>query len=107
MAEEKNTWGGARAGSGRKKGVSEEKIQAKIVNALKDYWNVNTEDEAMQRLIQEAMQYPSTIKYLLERLFGRPKIIVDQEITVHEGVSLSDQELLEQINNIANTIHEN
>jgi len=76
--------GGRTEGSGRKPKADEEKVNTIFVNALKTFYNVDTEDEAKQQLVHTLLTSQRGQIFISEHLFGKPKETVDNNITLNQ-----------------------
>lgn len=76
--------GGKTEGSGRKPKADEEKVNTIFVNALKTFYNVDTEDEAKQQLVHTLLTSQRGQIFISEHLFGKPKETVDNNITLNQ-----------------------
>jgi hypothetical protein len=76
--------GGKREGAGRKPVADEKKVTALIVEAIKQYHNVDTDDAAKIHFITTLYEHTRGQIFLAEHLFGKPKETIDQNVTVSD-----------------------
>lgn len=69
--------GGAIPGNGRKSKADEEKVNTLFANALKTFYNVETEYEAKEKLVHTLLQSQRGQIFVSEHLFGKPKETVE------------------------------
>lgn len=69
--------GGAIPGNGRKSKADEEKVNTLFANALKTFYNVDTEYEAKEKLVHTLLQSQRGQIFVSEHLFGKPKETVE------------------------------
>lgn len=75
--------GGKREGAGRKPVAEEKKVTALIVEAIKQYHNVDNDDEAKIRFITTLYEHTRGQIFLAEHLFGKPKETVETTHTIN------------------------
>ena len=69
--------GGAREGAGRKSVAEEKKVTALIVEAIKEYHNVDNDDDAKKHFITTLYEHTRGQIFLAEHLFGKPKETIE------------------------------
>ena len=74
--------GGKTEGAGRKPKVEEEKANFLMVNALKTFYKVDTDDKAKEALIHSLLETPRGQIFISEHLFGKP----EQKIDLHNNI---------------------
>tara|TARA_R110002051_G_scaffold320008_1_gene404746 strand:+ start:68 stop:352 length:285 start_codon:yes stop_codon:yes gene_type:complete len=82
--------GGKRKGAGRKSKADEEKVNNLFVNALKQLYNKDDDDEAKIDFIKELAESQRGQIFIAEHVFGKPKDTVDTKHTFVEGFSIKD-----------------
>jgi hypothetical protein len=75
--------GGATPNSGRKSKVEEDKVNFLMVNALKTFYKVDTDDKAKEKLIHALLETPRGQIFISEHLFGKP----EQRIDLNNNIS--------------------
>jgi hypothetical protein len=76
--------GGKTEGAGRKPKAEEQKVNAIFTNALKTFYNVETDEEAKQHLVHTLLTSQRGQIFVSEHLFGKPKETIDQTINVNQ-----------------------
>ena len=69
--------GGAIPGNGRKSKADEEKVNTLFANALKTFYNVETDYEAKEKLVHTLLESQRGQIFVSEHLFGKPKETVE------------------------------
>jgi len=69
--------GGAIAGSGRKPKADEQKVNAIFINAMKTFYNVETDDLAKEKLVHTLLDSQRGQIFISEHLFGKPKETIE------------------------------
>lgn len=82
--------GGAIPGNGRKSKADEEKVNTLFANALKTFYNVETEYEAKEKLVHTLLESQRGQIFVSEHLFGKPKETVE---TTHNLNNFNIKEL--------------
>jgi len=78
--EDKPKRGGAREGAGRKSVAEEQKVNNLFVNALKDLYKTDVEEEAKIKFIKDTLMDSQRGQlFIAEHIFGKPKDV--SEIT--------------------------
>ena len=75
--------GGAIPGNGRKSKADEEKVNTLFANALKTFYNVETEYEAKEKLVHTLLESQRGQIFVSEHLFGKPKETVETNLSVN------------------------
>ena len=77
--------GGARKGAGRKPKADEEKVALTFTTALKELYNVDTDDEAKSKFVKESLLKSQRGQlFIAEHLFGKPKETLDTTVTLND-----------------------
>lgn len=76
--------GGKTEGAGRKPKADEQKVNTIFTNALKTFYNVETDEEAKQHLVHTLLTSQRGQIFVSEHLFGKPKETIDQTINVNQ-----------------------
>tara|TARA_R110000796_G_scaffold160068_1_gene276844 strand:- start:353 stop:646 length:294 start_codon:yes stop_codon:yes gene_type:complete len=75
---EENKRGGAREGAGRKSVVEEQKANVIMMNALKELYNKDTDDEAKIHFVKEVLLESQRGQlFVAEHVFGKPKETIE------------------------------
>jgi hypothetical protein len=74
--------GGKIEGAGRKPKADEEKANQIMVNALKTFYNADTDDKAKEKLVHSLLETPRGQIFIAEHLFGKP----EQKIDLHNNI---------------------
>jgi hypothetical protein len=69
--------GGARPNAGRKSVEEEVKVKTILSNALKSFYEVDTDEEAKTKLVHTLMESQRGQIFISEHLFGKPKETVE------------------------------
>lgn len=101
-----NNHGGARPGSGPKKGNTQISRDT-LIEGLRKHYGTKNEETTLHALIADAMMVDSCVKYIIERIFGRPVMTIEAEVTHRDESTLSDVELMEAIRKLSMTVHQN
>ena len=76
--------GGKTPGAGRKTKADEEKVNNLFINALKSLYSVESDNEAKETFIKDTlMESQRGQLFIAEHLFGKPKEIIDQKVTLN------------------------
>jgi hypothetical protein len=71
------TRGGARPNAGRKSVEEEVKVKTILSNALKSFYEVDTDEESKSKLVHTLMESQRGQIFIAEHLFGKPKETVE------------------------------
>lgn len=83
MEEEKKR-GGAREGAGRKPVAEEQKVNSLFIEALKEMYKKDTDDEAKKTFVKDTlMESQRGQLFIAEHIFGKPKETVDQNVNIN------------------------
>ena len=83
MEEEKKR-GGARPNAGRKPVAEEQKVNTLFIEALKEMYNKDTDDEAKKTFVKDTlMESQRGQLFIAEHIFGKPKETVDQNVNIN------------------------
>jgi hypothetical protein len=75
---EENKRGGAREGAGRKSVVEEQKANVIMMNALKELYNKDTDDEAKIHFVKQVLLESQRGQlFVAEHVFGKPKETIE------------------------------
>ena len=97
MAEDKRKFNGGNKNAGRKPKADEEKVNNLFVNALKELYNKETEDEAKIHFIKNTLLESQRGQlFVAEHVFGKPKEIIE---TTHNVNNFDIKELFKFDNN--------
>jgi hypothetical protein len=87
--------GGARENAGRKPKADEEKVNQLFVNALKEMYSVETDDEAKKTFVKDTlMQTQRGQIFIAEHVFGKAPQEVKQTNLNIDATDLTDEEVL-------------
>jgi hypothetical protein len=86
--------GGKREGAGRKPVADEKKVTALIVEAIKEYHNVDNDDDAKKHFITTLYEHTRGQIFLAEHLFGKAPQEVKQTNLNIDATDLTDEEVL-------------
>lgn len=76
--------GGARQGAGRKSVAEEQKVNSLFVQALKEMYKKDTDEEAKIAFVKDTlMESQRGQLFIAEHIFGKPKEIVDQNVNIN------------------------
>lgn len=82
--ENESKRGGARAGAGRKSVAEEQKVNSLFVQALKEMYNTDTDDDAKKTFVKDTlMESQRGQLFIAEHIFGKPKETVDQNVNIN------------------------
>ena len=91
MAEDKRKFNGGNKNAGRKPKADEEKVNNLFVNALKELYNKETEDEAKIHFIKNTLLESQRGQlFVAEHIFGKPKETIE---TTHNVNNFDIKEL--------------
>lgn len=76
--------GGAMPGAGRKPKAEEQKVNTMFVNAMKTFYNVDTDDKAKEKLVHTLLESQRGQIFISEHLFGKPKETIDNNVTLND-----------------------
>lgn len=76
-------YGGKREGAGRKSKADEDKVKVIMVNALKSFYAVDTDDEAKKNLLHTLMESQRGQIFISEHIFGKPKETIDNNLSIN------------------------
>ena len=83
MKEEKKR-GGARPNAGRKPVAEEQKVNSLFIEALKEMYKSDTDDEAKKAFVKDTlMESQRGQLFIAEHIFGKPKETVDQNVNIN------------------------
>lgn len=77
MSDGRSNNGGARAGSGRKKGSGNNITRSFILEALKDQYKVKKDETAQKKFIKDIMNTERGKLFIAEHLFGKAPQQID------------------------------
>jgi len=102
--EVKSTRGGARENAGRKSVAEEQKVNTLFVDALKELYKANTDDEAKKKFIKETLMDSQRGQlFVAEHIFGK----APQEIK-NTNFNFEQKDLTpEEINSIKDALKDN
>lgn len=96
--------GGARQGAGRKPVAEEQKVNSLFVQALKEMYNTETDDEAKKIFVKETlMESQRGQLFIAEHIFGKAPQEIKQTNFNIEAKELTEEE----IKKIKNTLENN
>ena len=76
---------GNKLGKGRPTKVDEQKANTIFLNALKDLYNTEIDDDAKKTFVKKVlMESPRGQLFIAEHLFGKPKETVEQTLNINE-----------------------
>ena len=76
--------GGKREGAGRKPVAYEKKATSLIVEAIKEYHNVDNDDDAKKAFITTLYKHTRGQIFLAEHLFGKPKETIEATHNIND-----------------------
>lgn len=83
--EKKSNKGGARAGAGRKPVADEKKVNNIFIQALKELYNKETEDETKIAFVKNTlMESQRGQLFVAEHIFGKPKEVIEATHNVND-----------------------
>ena len=83
--EKKSNKGGARAGAGRKPVADEKKVNNIFIQALKELYNKDTEEETKIAFVKNTlMESQRGQLFVAEHIFGKPKEIVETTHNIND-----------------------
>lgn len=74
--------GGKTLGAGRKPKADEEKVNNLFINALKDLYHKDSDEDAKIHFIKVLLENQRGQLFVAEHLFGKPKETIDQNVTI-------------------------
>lgn len=90
----KSKRGGVRENAGRKSVAEEQKVNALFVDALKDLYKTNTDDEAKKKFIKETLMDSQRGQlFIAEHIFGKAPQEIKQTNFNFEQKDLTTQEI--------------
>jgi hypothetical protein len=76
---------GHKLGKGRPTKIDEQKANTIFLNALKDLYNTEIDDDAKETFVKKVlMESPRGQLFIAEHLFGKPKETVEQTLNINE-----------------------
>lgn len=75
---------GHKLSKGRPPKAEEEKVNTIFTNALKTFYNVETDEEAKQHLVHTLLTSQRGQIFVSEHLFGKPKETIDNNVSISE-----------------------
>jgi hypothetical protein len=76
---------GHKLSKGRPTKAQEAKAYEIMVNGLKVFYNVETEEEAKIQFLKETLMSSQRGQlFIAEHIFGKPKETIDQNVTLHD-----------------------
>jgi hypothetical protein len=101
--EVKSTRGGARENAGRKSVADEQKVNTLFVDALKELYKTNTDDEAKKKFIKETLMDSQRGQlFVAEHVFGKAPQEIKQTNFNIEAKDLDEKEILKIKNALDN-----
>ncbi len=83
--EKKSNKGGARVGAGRKPVADEKKVNNIFIQALKELYNKDTEEETKIAFVKNTlMESQRGQLFVAEHIFGKPKEIVETTHNIND-----------------------
>lgn len=83
--EKKTNKGGARAGAGRKPVADEKKVNNIFIQALKELYNKDTEDETKIAFVKNTlMESQRGQLFVAEHIFGKPKETIETTHNIND-----------------------
>lgn len=83
--EDKRKNNGGNKNAGRKPKVDEQKVNTIFINALKELYNTNTDDEAKKRFIKNTLMDSQRGQiFIAEHIFGKPKETVETTHNIND-----------------------
>jgi hypothetical protein len=83
--EKKTNKGGARAGAGRKPVADEKKVNNIFIQALKELYNKETEDETNIAFVKNTlMESQRGQLFVAEHIFGKPKETIETTHNIND-----------------------
>tara|TARA_Y100000385_G_scaffold215532_1_gene224335 strand:+ start:368 stop:640 length:273 start_codon:yes stop_codon:yes gene_type:complete len=76
--------GGAMPGAGRKSKAEEQKVNTLFAKALKTFYDVDTEEEAKEKLVHTLLESQRGQIFVSEHLFGKPKETVETTHNIND-----------------------
>jgi len=76
---------GNKLSKGRPTKIDEQKANTIFLNALKDLYNTEIDDDAKKTFVKKVlMEIPRGQLFIAEHLFGKPKETVEQTLNINE-----------------------
>jgi hypothetical protein len=76
---------GHKHSKGRPTKAQEAKANQIMLNALKELYSLETDDEAKKEFIKETLMTSQRGQiFIAEHIFGKPKETIDQNVTLHD-----------------------
>ena len=97
MEDGRKNNGGARKGAGRPSKVNEEKANAIMLQALKEIYKVDSDDEAKIAYVKELHDFDRGKMFIAEHVFGKAKEIVETTHVMEEDLSDEDIDKLAKV----------
>lgn len=83
--EDKRKYNGGNKNAGRKPKVDEQKVNTIFVNALKELYNTETDDEAKITFVKNTLMDSQRGQiFIAEHIFGKPKDIVETTHNIND-----------------------
>ena len=83
MKEDKRKYNGGNKNAGRKPKVDEEKANNIMVEAIKEFYSKDTEDDAKKELVKTLLESQRGQIFVSEHVFGKPKEKVENTHTLN------------------------
>jgi len=88
-------------GGGRKSKLEEQKINTVFLNALKNLYEKDSDDEAKIAFVERLAKTPRGQIFIAEHIFGKPTQTIDQ-ITKIEAFNYTPEEIEKRIEELIN-----
>ena len=76
---------GHKLGKGRPTKIDEQKANTIFLNALKDLYNTEIDDDAKKTFVKKVlMENPRGQLFIAEHIFGKPKETVEQTLNIND-----------------------
>lgn len=83
--EDKRKYNGGNKNAGRKPKVDEQKVNTLFVNALKELYNTETDDEAKKTFVKNTLMDSQRGQiFIAEHIFGKPKETVETTHNIND-----------------------
>lgn len=93
MSDKKNTHGGARKGAGAPTKAEQVKANNIFLSMAKSFYEVETDDEAKQKMAKELWSFERGKMFIAEHIFGKAPQEVKQTNFNIDANALTDEEI--------------
>ena len=97
MEDKRKNNGGARKGAGRPSKADESKANTIMLQALKEIYKKDTDDEAKVEYVKDLHEFERGKMFIAEHVFGKAKEILETTHVIDEDLSNEDIDKLAKI----------